>query len=681
MPRLTILVLLAGCTEVSLSSLDNDPPVVSIFSHRNLDVVLEGYGVRFGGSVTDDMALEEIAARWYFDEVELCSGPLDADGNTFCDWTVPAGDAVRVRLEAEDRFKAKDSQLLDLVIRLTDPPTVSILTPVPGGRYYSNAAVALTGLATDAEDAEDELAISWTSDRDGSLPAAATSPDPTGSFASSELLSEGRHTLTVTVTDVSGKTATDDVTIDVGGPNSPPTCELVAPADGTELGQFAEVVFAGVVDDLDVAADQLTVEFESDQQGVFGTVVPTLNGDVQYPYAGLDLGTHEVTMSATDDGGATCTDRVTVTVVEPPTAPVVHVEPANPENGDDLVCVIDVASTDPQGDPLTYVFAWTKDKVAFPNPITTTLTGDTIDAGDTAPGQVWTCAAAATDGRTTGSPGTDSVTIATPVVAEIHAAEDHTCQLDTNDELECFGDPSLSRLDLSDGFYTSVGVGNAHTCGVDLYGGIQCAGYDAEGQATAPLGSSYVSLDAGDAHNCAITTGGSLTCWGSVIDGVSSTVGLTGTYVQVSSAFRHNCAVRDDDGMDCWGNSTFGRTTPTPGVSWSAVSAGKYHTCGLDVTGLAVCFGQNADGESSPPGGTFAQVSAGDGATCGVRGSGTLECWGRDTGPGEPLEPPPGSYVQVSVGEGHACAVDTTGVAVCWGDNAYGECTPPATWW
>jgi hypothetical protein len=88
------------------------------------------------------------------------------------------------------------------------------------------------------------------------------------------------------------------------------------------------------------------------------------------------------------------------------------------------------------------------------------------------------------------------------------------------------------------------------------------------------------------------------------------------------------------------------------------------------------CWGRDDYGQATPPGGTFSQVSAGGDHTCGVRTDGTLACWGWNYY-GQ-ATPPAGTFSQVSAGYHHNCAVRTDGTLACWGHNSDGQATPPA---
>ena len=98
-------------------------------------------------------------------------------------------------------------------------------------------------------------------------------------------------------------------------------------------------------------------------------------------------------------------DDDTSTGNHPPTAPEIHVDPAEPFTEDDLVCMVDVPSTDPDNDPVAYAFDWEQNGVAIG------MTGDTIPANATADMDEWTCSARAFDGEDFSDLVTDTVIV------------------------------------------------------------------------------------------------------------------------------------------------------------------------------------------------------------------------------------------------------------------------------
>jgi len=109
--------------------------------------------------------------------------------------------------------------------------------------------------------------------------------------------------------------------------------------------------------------------------------------------------------------------------------------------------------------------------------------------------------------------------------------------------------------------------------------------------------------------------------------------------------------------------------------TFSQVSSGQFHTCGVQTDGTLACWGDDSFGQASPPDGTFSQVSAGASHTCGVLTDGAIACWGYNFF-GQ-ASPPDGTFSQVSAGGLHTCAVQIDGTPSCWGDDSYGQATPP----
>ena len=103
-------------------------------------------------------------------------------------------------------------------------------------------------------------------------------------------------------------------------------------------------------------------------------------------------------------------------------------------------------------------------------------------------------------------------------------------------------------------------------------------------------------------------------------------------------------------------------------ISFTQISAGKVHTCGLQADGTALCWaGANISGSLNVPDGlTFRQISAGLNFTCGLRDDGAIACWGQNNS-GQ-ASPPDGIFDEIAAGRDHACALDD-GALICWGSR------------
>ncbi|MDE0188508.1 MAG: S8 family serine peptidase [bacterium] len=133
---------------------------------------------------------------------------------------------------------------------------------------------------------------------------------------------------------------------------------------------------------------------------------------------------------------------------------------------------------------------------------------------------------------------------------------------------------------------------------------------------------------------------------------------------QITMGDHHACGL-DTGGMAiCWGNNDLGQTSP-PAVLFTSVEAGSFHSCGIDTGGSARCWGDDYDGAASPPSGTFTAITAGFGHSCALQPEGAVVCWGSDY-EGE-ASPPAGVFTQVSAGNSYTCGIRSDGSIQCWG--------------
>ena len=330
----------------------------------------------------------------------------------------------------------------------------------------------------------------------------------------------------------------------------------------------------------------------------------------------------------------------------------------------------------------------------------------------------------------------------------ISVNEDSMCGLLVDGTLRCRGSNANGQLgdgtqiDQTAGFvtidsankYTDVIVGSQHTCGKTISGQINCwgdnyyaeLGINVESLQNTPtqIDSSvtYSQVAIGNYHTCGITSDGILKCWGSNVKGQlgDQTVTLKTTpvvidsmvtYSSVAAGTNFTCGITTAGALKCWGegaNYQLGTTVSSPyyvsspvvvnsGTSYTAVSVGQYHGCGITTGSVLKCWGYNAnyqvgDGtttmRNSPvvidSGTSYSKISNGRQHTCGITTAGVLKCWGTNsngqignsttTTVTSPTIIDSGiTYASVSAGSGHTCGITTAGVLKCWGYNAYGQ--------
>ena len=178
----------------------------------------------------------------------------------------------------------------------------------------------------------------------------------------------------------------------------------------------------------------------------------------------------------------------------------------------------------------------------------------------------------------------------------------------------------------------------------------------------------------------------------------------------VSAGGEHTCGIKNDlspEGypdqgtVECWGRDTEGQATVPEAFNgipytFTQITTGGYHTCGLDTASMVRCWGGNplALEPPDPDEFRFKTISAGGDFTCGVTfgmrdgqtgevvpgfedtRTGDIMCWGaNDDGQ---LNAPSERYLQVSAGQSYVSALTYDGTVLCWGfSNPQGNCEPP----
>ncbi len=279
--------------------------------------------------------------------------------------------------------------------------------------------------------------------------------------------------------------------------------------------------------------------------------------------------------------------------------------------------------------------------------------------------------------------------------------------------------------------WASVSAGDSHTCAIDSNNYLWCWGWNYYGQLATgnttdkltpsiiTLSTDWAQVSAGGDFSCARKTGGTIYCWGGnwlgqIGDGTTAekwTPTQTGTdtnWTSMDSSWGHNCAIKSDFSLWCWGNNSFGQlgkskvvtyyTSPIQvgkAKNWKTVATGETHTCALKKDGTLWCWGNNSkgqlgDGTTKPrsvpaQAGTakdWSSVSAGSSHTCAKKKDGSLWCWGWDKygqlgiGSTQAKKTPVKvgtQYAAVWAGADHTCGLKKNTGLYCWGRNGSGQ--------
>lgn len=213
-----------------------------------------------------------------------------------------------------------------------------------------------------------------------------------------------------------------------------------------------------------------------------------------------------------------------------------------------------------------------------------------------------------------------------------------------------------------------------------------------EARTTITVVPQFTQLATGGTHSCGITGRGELYCWG------ISQHGELG-----SASTLRDCGAFFGPGIEC---------SPIPvkaaDLRAVALTAGEMHSCALDASGTAYCWGANFYGEIGSGsisdaitptvvagGFTFLQLVAGRMHTCGITTSHDAYCWGWDhagqLGAGDvssdrcvffsndPCSRVPRlvtgghQWAQLSATDRATCGITTDGELYCWGLDVGGS--------
>lgn len=397
LPVLCVVAL--GCNDTTIGT-RNTAPAVAILAPADGASYVVGSSIQLGGRVSDSgAAFSELEVIWSSSlDAVIYEGPPGDQGYTDVLWTDPSVGEHTITLRGTDPQGSTTTEAIVLTVTQDLAPTCVISVPSNGAAVPAEAAVVLQGLVDDDVTDPADLDVRWDSSLDGLLGSLPASSD--GVVSQSSNLTAGTHTITLTASDDADQDCAASITIVVNErPSAPvPRIDPTAPTIADTL--VASLVFPSE----DPEGDAVDYLWKWREDGTERTEYT----EHFVPATEMDRGEEwSVEVRGVDSHGAVSEPGVaTVTVANaPPTEPQVEVTPSDPNQAQDLVCAVTAASSDPDGDAVTYSYAWHLAGTPSGH------TGATLSFLHTAPGQSWTCVATPSDGVLAGPPGFDTVAV------------------------------------------------------------------------------------------------------------------------------------------------------------------------------------------------------------------------------------------------------------------------------
>lgn len=274
-------------------------------------------------------------------------------------------------------------------------PTLAGVTLSPDPVRTADDLTATPGTTTDVDGDTVSVSYAW----------AVNGSTVTGSGASLSSSSYARgDTVTVTATPTDGTDTGTAQTASLTVSNTAPvvTSLALSPSSPTTTDSIGATFTTTDADDDTVTG---TVSWTVD-----GTSAGTGRTLSSSAFEKGDVVRASVVASDGTDTSAARTASVTI-VNSAPTTPGVSMSPCSPTTSQAVQCRIARASTDADGDSISYRFSWTINGRSFTGTTRTTYAGDTVPASATSARDVLRCSVTASDDSATSSAGVGSATV------------------------------------------------------------------------------------------------------------------------------------------------------------------------------------------------------------------------------------------------------------------------------
>ena len=406
---------------------ENSIPLCEITAPLDSSASIVGDTVIFRATVSDaDIAATDLYYMWNSDkDGELGQGTINSAGEITFSTADLSPNTHGITLVVEDEIGESCQDTLLLFVG--NPPTSTIESPLDGEVFSVGEAILFRGSAVDSEDQLNNLTYSWHSSEDESLDSGALNSQGITQFSSNSL-SAGLHSISLSVTDSAGLVGDDIIAIRINTPPETPTLSL-AP---TPIYSF-ENLTVSISNLNDTDGDTVTPMIEWFENGVLTSFTGSSVVATE-----LDVGETWTVRVTPNDGyidGAYAEESITI-ANSLPEITAVTISNAAPLNDDVITCAATAADAD-EALPISYT--WLAGGVSY--------FGASLDLSTTSvlPTGVVECTAAVTDSQGASDTETTAVTIAnrSPVVGSVSISSSGNSGLAYGDAvLTCSASPA-----------------------------------------------------------------------------------------------------------------------------------------------------------------------------------------------------------------------------------------------
>jgi hypothetical protein len=280
--------LLPGVLLRPLSCIVMTPPTVAIVSPAAVETYYSTSSIDF---VANAMDVEDGNLDAQIQWTSSLLGSIGT-GASFTSALI-AGEHV-ITAAVTDSDGNSSSTTVNISVLVNTAPELVIQSVQNGAIFNEGETVILTADANDVEEGNLGFAIQWQSSLDGFLGSSANVQLP---------LSVGSHTITASVTDATGATTTQSVSVTVNGL---PQLSLQSPLDASTYQQGDSINFIASASDFEDGVLDSAIQWSSSLDGMLGVGAQLTQT--------LSAGDHVITASITDSAGATVTQTATVNV-------------------------------------------------------------------------------------------------------------------------------------------------------------------------------------------------------------------------------------------------------------------------------------------------------------------------------------------------------------------------------